>query len=100
MALQTRFAPVVVTQSSALLFLQPSMPSHARIKCLTQRTQRPDTESTEKFSKMALVFLYVRAARPFGALKDCNDALSNFSKLPAPFSRRASAAAPSAARAS
>ena len=46
------------------------------------------------------IFLYVRAARPFGALKDCNDALSNFSKLPAPFSRRASATAPSAARAS
>src|SRR6266567_1191457 len=41
-----------------------------------------------------------RAARPFGALKDCNVPRSNFSKFPAPASRFASPTAVSAARAS
>src|SRR5580692_9963028 len=57
-----------------LLFLQAFMPSHARIKGLTQRSRRSDTEHGEILKNG--IFLYVRAARPFGALKDCNDALS------------------------
>src|SRR5882762_7917085 len=38
------------------------------------------------------------AARPFGAVKDCNAARSSFSKFPVPAARLASPTAPSAAR--
>src|SRR6266849_8199016 len=72
---------------------------HSSLRFLCARClSRPGHGVSALSSSARFSFQAPRAARPLGALNDCNAPRSNFSKFPAPASRFASATAVSAAR--
>jgi len=104
---QTQSVPAVSAASSALPFRRALFHHKKPAKHNTERTE-VGAQSTERKQKLFVLLRalcvkffpcsYGRAARPFGAVKDCNAARSSFSKFAVPAARFASPTAPSAAR--